>query len=303
MTDTNEAAGADALEPVPVGEAPVEAPQPQQPEPAPAPAPDAGGEADETPDADDGPPDPAGDKPKKKGGYQRQIEKLEREKSEERAKAQQLQHKLEEYERKHAPKAPADPGPEPKIEDYATLDEFRAADRNHAREQERWESHQQQEARTRAEAQAEQQRQHLAAVARFEEGEAQARARYPDYDAAVEPLHALIPDPARGYPGRPDLAAFLMRSERGQDLAYHLGKNQAVLSQIARLDPFDAVRELTRLEMRLASPPPAKTVTTAPPPPKPVGVSERAAATLADLAAPDDASAYIARMNKRAGKT
>src|SRR5262249_52150723 len=98
MTDTNEAAGAEALEPVQVA-----AEQPEE-KPATAVAPEGAGEA-EGPEAgaENAEGEEAGDKPddrpKKKGGYHRQIERLNTEKYREKLRADDAERKLAELTR------------------------------------------------------------------------------------------------------------------------------------------------------------------------------------------------------------
>jgi hypothetical protein len=59
------------------------------------------------------------------------------------------------------------------------------------------------------------------------------------------------------------MAAFIADSERGGDVAYHLGSHLDEADRIARLTPIQQVRELAKLESTLAAPP-APTRTPAP---------------------------------------
>lgn len=63
---------------------------------------------------------------------------------------------------------------------------------------------------------------------------------------------------------------FLAKSEHGADILYHLSKNPDEIKSILKLDPFDQVRALIKLEVSLSEAP-AKTVTSAPPPAKELG--------------------------------
>jgi hypothetical protein len=55
------------------------------------------------------------------------------------------------------------------------------------------------------------------------------------------------------------LDAWILDSEIGASLLYHLAKNPAEIARIQSLNPFAAARELTRLEQKLGSAAPAKT--------------------------------------------
>lgn len=68
------------------------------------------------------------------------------------------------------------------------------------------------------------------------------------------------------------LADLIKASEFGADLAYHIGsdhKAAMALSDVAKINPVEAARQIGRLEATLSAPQPRKT-TTAPPPISPV---------------------------------
>jgi hypothetical protein len=68
------------------------------------------------------------------------------------------------------------------------------------------------------------------------------------------------------------MAEFLLESEDGAKLAYHLGRNRDEAKRIAGLGSIAAARELTKLELKLTAPETEKRVATkAPPPPGTVG--------------------------------
>lgn len=91
-----------------------------------------------------------------------------------------------------------------------------------------------------------------------------ARERIGDFDTV-----ALNPD----LPVSEAMAATIARSERGAEIAYHLGRNPELARRIAGLDPLSAARELGRIEAQL-SPAPKRAVTTAPPPLRALGGGE-----------------------------
>jgi hypothetical protein len=66
------------------------------------------------------------------------------------------------------------------------------------------------------------------------------------------------------------MMAAILRSPKGADVAYHLGKNHDLAAQIAALDPIGAAIRIGELAASLTRPTPKKT-TGAPPPINPVG--------------------------------
>lgn len=89
----------------------------------------------------------------------------------------------------------------------------------------------------------------------FLELEADARARWPDYDAVARNPSLLIPDA---------LAELIVESEIGPDLAYHLGKNPNEAARLARLSGKSLAKEIGKLEARLSQPSSAPKVPSAP---------------------------------------
>jgi hypothetical protein len=95
--------------------------------------------------------------------------------------------------------------------------------------------------------------------------------QYPDGEPAG--LQAL-----RRMPSLPEaIQEVLLTSEIGPKLADHLGQNTREFQRISALPPIQQARELTKLEIKLATPPaPAKTATDAPAPaPQVRGLSGR----------------------------
>lgn len=89
---------------------------------------------------------------------------------------------------------------------------------------------------------------------------AEARQKYPDFDAVT---------------GRPDLpfipalAAQIKESDVAGEVAYFLGRNPEMLAQIASKSPVEMARAIGRIEQQVSAPQP-KTVSTAPAPINPV---------------------------------
>jgi hypothetical protein len=120
--------------------------------------------------------------------------------------------------------------------------------------------------------------------------EAKARTKYTDYDATIMPIVPVIGS-------MPILREFIGGSELGSEVAYHLGKNPAVLQQLKNLSPIDLGRQLFALETRIKT---ASTVkqSDAPDPIKPVGNREGVRPNMAQLAE-KDINGFVARRNKQ----
>lgn len=99
--------------------------------------------------------------------------------------------------------------------------------------------------------------------------------RFPDFEAVVM-------NPA--LPINNDMAEWLSESERGSEVAYHLGKNPTLAARIAALTPVKAARELDRIERELSAPKPK----TAPPPEPIAPVGSRGRSTSSALPSDSD---------------
>ena len=152
----------------------------------------------------------------------------------------------------------------PKFEDFTSIEDYQRAVYEHVRSQDA--EIQRQQAQYY---QAEQQKQHEFARQQALEAAIQgAESIYPDFrekvsNPALPPLQTVNP------------AAFqaIMASEQGAHIAYYLANNAAEAIRIAKLPPIDAVRELGKLEAKIASAP-GKTATTAPAPVTTLGTNE-----------------------------
>lgn len=95
----------------------------------------------------------------------------------------------------------------------------------------------------------------------FREREEKAIDKYSDYDQVVYRGSAEITKP---------MAEAIKCADNGPEIAYYLGTNAAESSRIARLSPISQVKEIGRLEAKLAAEPPVKKTSTAPAPISPV---------------------------------
>lgn len=174
------------------------------------------------------------EKRKRAGGWQRKIERLER----------QNQLLVEQLGANRQPPAPTpaksdkDKTPEEKATEY-----FRAAAKQ-------------------ALAEERQQQRQQTVVADFVRRTAEVRAAHDDYDDVV---------PSVNIPTDSALGQVLLTSEHGPAIMYQLAKSPAELARLSALPALDAAREIGRLEAKLSSStPPAKTNgTTAKRPPAP----------------------------------
>jgi len=202
------------------------------------------------------------EKPQPKGGFQRRIDRLTREKYE-------LQAQLEAAQRQLAakPAAPAEapkpaPNGKPKLEDYDTHEEFVEALTDWKIAQKTQEFS---ERAAREKAQAEQQ----AKQQTWLERKAEAAKRIPDLEEVLD----------QELPLTPAMRDTILESEKGPDLAYWLGTHPTECARIAKLSPLAAARELGRVEASFEKPPApeSKKVTNAPKPIKPVAGAKSAA--------------------------
>lgn len=186
-------------------------------------------------------------------GVQKRIDRLTRERY-------RLQGELEAMRRQAQPEAKPQHAAEdaPKAEQFSSYEDFLEAKAEWKAEQKVAEvlGRQQQNAKQQSE--------------RAEQTKLQ-RAWESKVDAALEIYDdfeevALAPDvPISG----PMMEAIL-RTDKGADVAYYLGKNRAEAEKIARMDPFSQAVAIGRIEATIARPA-AKKATSAPPPISPVG--------------------------------
>lgn len=230
--------------------------QEQQPgEETPAEDVEAQGEGEgegEAPETEEGeapavPTDEGEERRKRAGGWQRKIERLERER----------QLLMEQLAQRPAQPPPGPPKPKDsaaQMEDYiSNLVEQRLAA---AREQES-------QKRIQAE---------------FQRRAAEVRAANPDFDDVLVAADA---------PVSPALQQALLTSEHGPAIMYQLAKNPGELARLNALPPFDAAREIGRLEAKASATPapakPTKSATRPPVPPTNVAGSPSSTRNLDDL--------------------
>lgn len=247
---------------------PVETPQEQKPpaeDQKPPYEPDEDGTDDEDeeeqPEKPEQPEEQA--KPRKRGGWLRKIEQLERERGYAQARIEQLESALvsgrKQQPEEQAPPAMPQGKPEWSQDQFQTYEEYIEALTD-------WKL-QAREAQAREQiAQWQAQEQRRVALEGWHQRVQEYRPSAPDFE---EVMHSVdhIPLP-------PHVQEALVRSEAGPAVAYELAKNPAELMRIARMVPAQAIWELGRVAARIASPaPPERKVipSRAPEPIKPVG--------------------------------
>lgn len=193
----------------------------------PAPAEAANADAETEPDASDTPEQAEAKRHKRSGGWQRKVERQQREverlERENRLLMERLMGTL--------PAAPANAAP--------------AAEKTPEQKAQEWIDAQ--IAKKLAEKEAE--RAALEAQQALQKRTAEFKALHPDFDEVLMQ--------ADGVPVSGVVSQALLTSDQGPAIMYALASNPAELARISALPPLDAVREIGRLEARLASSTPA----------------------------------------------
>jgi hypothetical protein len=220
--------------------------------------------SDQSPEGEDSEPDEdeqAAEQPRRKGGFQRRIDKLVREKRELEARLAALEQRLAGGEHKppageaadgtkQTPAASDHADGKPRPEDFDTYEAYTEALTD-------WKLEQRERQRAQQEAE---RRVFDSWMARIEA----ARREHPDFDEVVD----------SDVPVSEAMQRAILESDQGAEVAYWLGKHPEEAARIAKLSPIAAIREIGRIEASLAkpspSPKPKATVTRAPKPVSPV---------------------------------
>lgn len=244
----------------------------------------------------------AASEPAVKDKTEQRFQQLLKERAQERERADRLERELAAL-KTPAPPVDAQPAasspataddPEPNPDDLTKYPDG-AYDRKYFKDQAAWEARQVLKAERETAAKTAQQ-QKAEATARekakqWSERVTAAQAKYPDFDAKAF-------GPTEIEAGSP-IDVWVMESEQGAELLYHLQTHPEEIRRIAALPAVHQVRELARLEDKLV-PAPAKTITDAPAPPRTLGDRTTANADAVTRAlANKDPGAYIDEMNRR----
>jgi plasmid stabilization system protein ParE len=240
---------------------------------------------EETPAAEEG--------EKKKGGWQRRIEKLEREKAELEKKVSEPAKPLAQDAGAAKPETKTAEGrPEkPKLENFDSYDKWEDAKDEYLEKLADWKVDQREKQRSEQAKQAQAQQQQQAVLKTFNERLAAAKARITDFDDVVQ---GAIAD--HDVQVSPAMSEAITESEHGPDVVYYLAKHPDEALRISKLSPLAAAREIGKIEAKVTpEAEPEKTATKvskAPAPVKPVGKTASTAKTLDDVG--DDYQAHKA---------
>jgi hypothetical protein len=236
---------------------------------APAKDPTAGGNEPQDPVAQ--PQEPA----QKKGGVQKRIDELTRERYEAERRAQHWEQQARQAAQVAQSAQQQPEKPPPKIEDFQDINSFfqardawveeRAVARLRQEQAQERQQHQSQQQHDAATVQVLQQ------AERFKASEAEVAEKYPDYHEAVQ-----TPVMQQLKAARPDITRTVIDSPHGPEVVYFLGKNPQAAIALAQMTPFAAAREIGRIEQMFMQP--KGQSTSAPPPVRTVGgnaVAER----------------------------
>lgn len=209
--------------------------------------------------------EPEADKPKKKGGFQRRIDKLNSQKAEAQKEAEFWRNQALKGKESDESKAPIVEKPKasegkPVPDNFDThteyveaLTDWKTEQKFKDRETEQRKMQLQRDQETLVKS-------HFDRVATFKE-------KISDYQEVVEGVDDIAVSPT--------IEDMLISSENGPALIYELAKNREEYERINKLPPLAAARELGRLEARIASQSPdkkePKKTTNAPKPIDPVG--------------------------------
>ena len=190
-----------------------------------------------TPAAPEANPDtPEAESKRNQRRLDRKIDKAYRQRAEAQARAEFLEKQLVEARAAQAPAKAAEG--EPKLADFDyDPEKYAAAKAEYATKKAETELATKQ--RTAA-----QQAEHQRLVSAWDAKVDRAEGKYDDFTEVVGDLQ----------PNSPFVAA-IMEADNGEDIAYHLGKNPKEAERIAKLPPLSQIREIGKLEAKLAATP------------------------------------------------
>lgn len=210
------------------------------------------------------------DKPKHKGGFQRRIEKLTREKYDTANELEQMRQQFNAMQQQQVQQQVQQSGDAfPKLEDYG-YDEGQ-----YQQAVSSW-SQQQEQAKANAYRQQQQQQAHVAqqqqqAMA-MREKVASAVEKHPDFLLKVQ-------NPELPSLGDVNQVAYeaVVGSDKFSDIAYYLASNPTEIYRLGNLDPMSTLREVFKLEQKFEQTKPQPSIVPPPPPPTRIsGTSEQA---------------------------
>jgi hypothetical protein len=235
------------------------------------------------------------EKPKPKGGFQRRIDRLTREREDAARQADFWRGKALEAKPAEAPREEPTDDPKPKFSDFGEWETFfdsrDAWSERQAKRIAKAEAGAVREAMIQEEAQRQQEADQRTVAQQWTKREAESSQRFPDFIEKAEDCREAL-EVVRTEPGVPVLAEAILRSDPTGEFEYYLGSHPEEVERIARLRPVEAGIAIGKVFSTFAtqesagrSAPP---VSKAPPPPKPVGKSSPTATGLSDDLSPEE---------------
>lgn len=223
--------------------------------------------------------EPADEEKKGQSRLNRKLDKAYRERAEAVARSETYQRENEELRASMRP--PVIEG-KPKIEDFDDLEKYTDLLAE-------YKSNEKMKVAENNQRQAAEQQQMSSLKAGWDNKVDEAEAKYPDYH---EKVGDYVPNPEFPW------SKAIMAADNGADIAYYLQANIAEATRITQLDPFFQVREITKLESKLANAQPvARKASQAPAPIKTLsGISSGISSEPQDS---DDIKTWISKRNKQ----
>lgn len=205
----------------------------------------------------------AEDKGKKKGGWQRRIEKLVSQREAEKRRAEALEQRLAALETAggSTKQTKATVEGEPNPDSFETYVDYVKA-------LAKWEYSQGEKAKEEKATKAKQEAEHAKVITTYAERAKAFAKAHDDFDEVIADVEDILAPPY--------VLQGIAESENGPALAYELAKNPTEYARICKLPPIAAARELGKIEAKLSASSEekkseTKTVTNAPKPVAPVG--------------------------------
>jgi hypothetical protein len=214
------------------------------------------------------------EKPVKKGGFQRRIDKLTKDKRELEDRLTRLESKLADKPADKAPEKPKEDGKPkaPRSADFDDWDKYEAARDKYQEDLTDWKLETRDKARIESDKATKAEDERKAIQAGWDSKVAKAKETFKDYDDVLEQAEESKVSVT------PTMVAAMQDSDIGAHLGYHLMKNPDECARIAKLSAVSQVREIGKLEASIGlslQKTPAKRISDAPEPPKRIGGAGR----------------------------
>lgn len=232
---------------------------------------------------------------KARGGFQRRIDELVREREYERAEKQKLFDLLHRQPAQQAPQTQVSPKADdglPNLDNFDDYGKYLSAVARYEARQEHAALRKQEEeatAKTRHETEvADQHRRMVEKQTTLRTMTETAEKKYPDF---FDKVFNQSPDVM---PITPIIGEAILESDIGQDVAYYLATHTSEAQRLAKLSPTAALREFGKIEASLIT-----QQSSAPKPITPVSGKQVSSDAISDS---DDMATYIAKRNKQLGR-